>query len=295
METQSRNKKIITVVLFVLFLAAGYVVYPMVKEQLSTFIKSAQHFAQSPAETIENVNSEFFADPLINKNEEKGARLTRSGVIEFSNVERAKEGKVGLVENSRLNAAAEAKLEDMFDRQYFEHVNPDGNGPSYVVEQAGYKYIVVGENLAMGNFKDDKALVAAWMASPGHRANIMHDRFTEIGVAVREREYEGRKVWMAVQEFGLPASSCPIIDTQLKASIDADRVTVDGLSSELTRTRREIDSMPRQTDEQEEQYRAKVEEYNKLVARYNTMSAKLKSAIDEYNRQVRAFNTCING
>ena len=68
----------------------------------------------------------------------------------------------------------------------------------------------------MGNFKNDQDLVSAWLNSPGHRANILNTRFTEIGTAVLKGFYEGREVWMAVQEFGLPLSSCPNPDSKVK-------------------------------------------------------------------------------
>ena len=53
-----------------------------------------------------------------------------------------------------------------------------------MAKKAGYEYISVGENLAMGNFKNDGDLVEAWMNSPGHRANILSFKYKELGVAV---------------------------------------------------------------------------------------------------------------
>ena len=54
------------------------------------------------------------------------------------------------------------------------------------------------------------------MASPGHRANILNSRFIDIGVAVKEGEYQGKETWLAVQEFGEPLSDCPSPSTDLR-------------------------------------------------------------------------------
>src|SRR6185369_15716694 len=119
-------------------------------------------------------------------------------------------GLPALKENALLDKAAKKKLDDMFAQQYFEHINPQGKGPSDLAKSVGYDYIAIGENLALGNFKNDAELVQAWMDSPGHRANILNKQYTEIGVAVGQGTYEGKKTWLAVQEFGRPTSSCPV-------------------------------------------------------------------------------------
>jgi uncharacterized protein YkwD len=43
-------------------------------------------------------------------------------------------------------------------------------------KEVGYGYILIGENLALGNFKDEESWWKAWMDSPGHRANIFNNK-----------------------------------------------------------------------------------------------------------------------
>jgi uncharacterized protein YkwD len=282
-------RRILITTLGVIFVAGAILLVPFIREPLSQVVKSVQGIPQ----VKQPVTDEFVPGALEHSNDTSQARLTRSRVVSYTNTERTKEGLKKLTENAQLQLAAERKLKDMFDRQYFEHISPDGNGPGYIIDKAGYKYIVVGENLALGNFKDDEALVAAWMASPGHRANILNNRFSEIGVAVGEGMYNGKKTWLAVQEFGLPASYCPSVNQTLKSTVDAETVRADTLSQQLVTIQKELRAMPRSNATEEEAYRKRVEYYNSLVSNYNKLVAELKADIDEYNHQVRVYNNCI--
>ena len=78
--------------------------------------------------------------------------LTISGILAQTNKERAAKKLGTLKLNTNLNSSAQKKLEDMFANQYFEHVSPAGVDVTDLVRKAGYEYIVVGENLALGNF-----------------------------------------------------------------------------------------------------------------------------------------------
>ncbi|MBI2506980.1 MAG: CAP domain-containing protein, partial [Candidatus Colwellbacteria bacterium] len=125
--------------------------------------------------------------------------LTRSGIILETNLQRQQNGSGFLAENSTLDATAAEKANDMCAKQYFAHVSPSGIGAAELADSFGYDYISIGENLALGPFASDAALVEAWMGSPGHRANILNSRFTEIGVGVTKCIFEGSSVWLAVQ------------------------------------------------------------------------------------------------
>jgi uncharacterized protein YkwD len=57
----------------------------------------------------------------------------------------------------------------------------------------------VAENIARGNVSAD-AIVAAWMASPGHRANILDGRLTQIGLGAVY--YNG--TWTVDADFSHP-------------------------------------------------------------------------------------------
>lgn len=221
---------------------------------------------------------------------ESRSQLTQTGVISQTNNERIAQGFPPLLGNLKLGVSAAAKVNDMFAQQYFEHDSPSGVGVDDLAQNAGYAYIVVGENLALGNFKDDQALVTAWMNSPGHRANILNPRFTEIGVAAKKGMFDGREVWLAVQEFGKPLSSCPSVDPSLKQFIEDNKIKTESLQTSLADLRQEIESMqPKYGDE----YNKKVDQYNALIPSYNQLVEAARTLVDTYNTQVRLFNECI--
>lgn len=219
----------------------------------------------------------------------KESGLSSTGIIVATNLERVTLGIAPLKENSALRAAAEAKVADLFARQYFEHESPTGEGPSDLARTAGYAYILVGENLALGNFENDQAVVTAWMNSPGHRANILKAGYQEIGVAARKGTYEGRAVWIAVQEFGTPRAACPNTSTELSLQIDTNNAKLDAVEAELRERKQSIDA----TSPHDPSYNAQVDAYNALVAEYNTLLRTTRALVDDYNAQVRTFNTCL--
>jgi len=180
---------------------------------------------------------------------ETGARsLEEKKIIYFTNFYREKEGLGKLKENETLNKAAEERLEDMFSKQYFEHISPEGIGAEKVVSNLGYQYIMVGENLALGNFKNEKELVDGWMGSPGHRENILNSRFKEIGVAARKDWFKGKKTFIAVQIFATPLSECPLPDESLRLEIETKKESFDSLQSKAEDLKNEIENLQKQTE-----------------------------------------------
>jgi hypothetical protein len=129
--------------------------------------------------------------------------ITPLQVVEVTNQERDKVGLLPLSLNSELSAAALAKGQDMFSDQYWSHIAPDGTTPWDFMSDVGYTYQVAGENLAR-DFSDTDGMVKAWMNSPTHKANIVNDRYTEIGVAVIDGTMKGVETTLVVQMFGHP-------------------------------------------------------------------------------------------
>ncbi len=212
--------------------------------------------------------------------------LTVNGILVAGNRERSALGLEPLIENERLSLAAEMKIDDMFKRQYFDHVSPSGEEAGDLVALTEYHFIAVGENLASGNFRNDDDLVAGWMDSPGHRENIVNPGYMEIGIAVRKGNFKGDEIWMAVQIFALPDRACPKPDRDLLNTISINEGRLSEKREELELLRIEIESMsPRD--------REAIIEYNLSVHEYNVLSDETHVMVQEYNSQVRSTNECI--
>ncbi|MDP3057201.1 MAG: CAP domain-containing protein [bacterium] len=240
---------------------------------------------------IVNSEGQIFAPPPLRVFQEApSSLLTQKGTIAETNNQRIENNLPALKENVKLNAAAKAKAQDMFARQYFEHVSPVDRGPADLAKSAGYDYLIIGENLALGNFENDKKLVEAWMASPGHRANILNNKYAEIGVAVEKGIYEGESVWMAVQEFGRPASACPKVSEALKIEINNYNIQTDAMAKIIEAGKIELENL---RAENKFEYNNKVDEYNDLIRQYNALVTEAKAAVANYNSQVRAYNECL--
>lgn len=125
-------------------------------------------------------------------------------LTDLTNIDRAQNGLSPLLVNITLQDAARRKANDMAQKSYFAHNSPDGKTPWYWFREAGYRFTTAGENLAV-QFSDSIDVERAWMNSPGHRANILNGKFTEIGIAAAKGFYQGQETIFVVQLFGKPA------------------------------------------------------------------------------------------
>lgn len=150
---------------------------------------------------------------------QNGVDLNSSEIIYWTNINRGDNGLPSLDENNTLDTIAAIRVADMFAKQYFDHYSPTGDNVSLEANANGYQYITIGENIALGNFGSSRDLVDAWMASPGHRANILNTSYMEIGVSAEQGMYQGNEVWIASEVFGEPLSKCTEPDGSLKQEI----------------------------------------------------------------------------
>jgi uncharacterized protein YkwD len=91
-------------------------------------------------------------------------------------------GAAPLAWNASLTQSSLAHSDDMVAANYFSHTGSDGSNAGQRATAAGYIWQFVGENIAAGQ-PSVEVVMAGWMASPGHCANIMQERFRDIGVA----------------------------------------------------------------------------------------------------------------
>ena len=250
------------------------------------------------AEVTEKAKEEFTSPPplIIEKSSSfpvEIPQLTRLGIFTWTNLQRkTNSGYQEFRESDKLNEIAERRLKDMFEKQYFAHNSPTGENAGSLAKEIDYKYIATGENIARGSFENDQELVQAWMDSPGHRANILNQSFTEIGVAVDKGAWEGRETWIGVQIFGKPLSDCPYPDGNLEANINTNRNIIDQLARDADNLSLYLESRNPETQEEVDEYNLKVGEYNNLIEKINLTIKETKEIVDLYNRQVTSFNNC---
>jgi len=163
--------------------------------------------AVPPSAIAENRNRErtssIWSDGLSAR---RSATSAAEVILAAMNRERTARGLRPLRLNQKLSLAANDRIGDMFSKRYFAHVSPDGLQPFTWARQRGYRYRLIGENLAVGY--RGKSVVDGWMNSRGHRENILQRGFDEVGIAIADgapqRGYRGPTV---VAMYGTPASS----------------------------------------------------------------------------------------
>ncbi|WP_371619208.1 sigma-70 family RNA polymerase sigma factor [Streptomyces sp. NBC_00454] len=106
-------------------------------------------------------------------------------VIALVNSERAAAGCGPLKDDAQLRTAAQGHSDDMAQRNYFSHTDPDGGDPGKRTTAAGYRWSTYGENIAMGQ-QTPQQVMDAWMKSQGHRENILNCSFKDIGVGIHQ-------------------------------------------------------------------------------------------------------------
>lgn len=106
-------------------------------------------------------------------------------VLALTNAERAKRDIPPLKWDDTLAELGQKHCDDMINRGFFSHNNPDGETPFDRMKKAGISYWVAGENIAAGQYSPE-AVVKSWMNSAGHMENIMNPDFESLGVAVRK-------------------------------------------------------------------------------------------------------------
>ena len=126
----------------------------------------------------------------------------RALVLATVNEVRTQHDRRPLHAESHLDDAAQRHAEDMLQRSFYDHVNPEGEGAWQRARAAGYRGArTVAENIAKGPFAPDE-VVHRWMNSSGHRQNILRRGATEIGIGVAFGENENGFEIVWVQVFG---------------------------------------------------------------------------------------------
>ncbi|OHB10024.1 MAG: hypothetical protein A3H60_02920 [Candidatus Zambryskibacteria bacterium RIFCSPLOWO2_02_FULL_44_12b] len=163
----------------------------------------------------------FSIKSLITRNPDLLSAVITGVLVDLTNSNRLAQNINPLTFNPVLAEAAQLKANDMAEKSYFAHTSPEGKTPWYWFTESGYNFLYAGENLAV-NFVDSEDVVLAWMNSPGHRANIVNNNFTEIGIAMASGRYNGQDSIYVVQLFGHPMPQTQKISEVLDVEVLAE-------------------------------------------------------------------------
>ncbi len=128
-------------------------------------------------------------------------------VVCLINVQRAERHLPKLIASPRLDRSAQGWTNTMIGEGEFSH----GSAFMNRISAVGFDWSNVGENIATG-YETPEAVVSAWMASPGHCANILDPVYREVGTGVDNRWIHGASnvdgTW--TQDFGLLMGQHPL-------------------------------------------------------------------------------------
>ena len=127
--------------------------------------------------------------------------LSVAGIVAAANHARTANGVQAIALSATLSTAAQAKAEAMAAAGDFAHTLSSGVTPWSFITNAGYCYKAAAENLAV-HYTSDRAVVAGWMNSPTHRANLLGAQFEEVGVGIAQAEVQGHAGYLVVQLLG---------------------------------------------------------------------------------------------
>ena len=119
----------------------------------------------------------------------------RNDLLKAVNEERTTRGLTPVCYNWKLMTTAAVHSFDMHYKNYRGHTDLDGMEPWDRLSSRGYDWNRVAENIAWGQTSVSE-VVEAWMASEGHRDNILNEEYTHMGI--------GEIDWVWTQLFARP-------------------------------------------------------------------------------------------
>ncbi|MCD7809428.1 MAG: CAP domain-containing protein [Erysipelotrichaceae bacterium] len=154
--------------------------------------------AQTTSSSSDGSSSSDSSSSSSNSSSSNGLKTSvASEIVSLTNKQRTNNGLSSLTVSAKLTQAAQLRAKEIY--QSFSHTRPNGSSCSTVFDEYSYSYSACGENIIYG-YNSASSAVTAWMNSSGHRANILNENFTEIGVGV----YSVNGVYYCVQLFGRP-------------------------------------------------------------------------------------------
>jgi len=269
-------------ILLISIIFAALVVFLNLPQQDVSLVSTSEFGSQTtdadnliPALEPTKQKEELLPGPLeVKERKVLAENLFPNKIIYFTNLEREKIGLPALNENILLNEAAKQKNLDMSKNQYFDHISPQGASISDFVDKIDYQYLTIGENLALGDFSNEKEVVVAWMASQGHKENILNSKFKEIGMSIQKSFFKGKETFLIVQVFARPISDCPLPDTNLALLIDKQHKEINNLQKEIDNLRNEIENLQQEAEKIYQEGQGKIQEGVNLIEEGNDLIEK---------------------
>jgi len=165
--------------------------------------KSNMETAQSTTASLQPITGVTGTSEVTDINTFSAEELLRE-----TNLVRANASAGALTLNDKLTVAAQAKCDDLVNKNYWAHRDPEGSLPWKFVTKTGYSYSKLGENLAAGH-ANNLHVINGWMASPTHKENMLDRAFKEVGFGICKSDsyigLGGRSGPIIVQHLGLAA------------------------------------------------------------------------------------------
>lgn len=166
----------------------------MIYRKLADFLNQTMDFESE-------ITSEFIPAGPVQSPADKKREEFKTEVLRLINEERSQAKLEPLTIHQQVESLAQVRANEI--TQLFSHTRPNGQDTFTIIKEAGIDYRYLGENIAAGH-STPQAVVNAWMKSEGHRANILSDKFTEIGIGYVNADTEYKHYW--VQFFIEPKS-----------------------------------------------------------------------------------------
>lgn len=139
----------------------------------------------------------------LDSNEADREHAIEQAIHQEVNDVRSERGLSTLTFDHSIASVASNHSEDMAERDYFRHQNPEGQNARDRLRAAGVQCRAVGENIyrdeGFGTEPESTAerVVESWLNSPGHRENLLRRGWSAEGIGV---EIRGDRVWVT-QDF----------------------------------------------------------------------------------------------
>ena len=142
---------------------------------------------------ITNINLIFPGQTITIPTISNDLKTLEDEVVRLVNQERTRAGQPALTENEEISNVARIKSNDFIRNNYFAHNSPTYGSPFEMLRNFGITFTAAAENIARGH-RSAAEVMRFWMASPGHRTNILNPTYNQIGVGVA-RDNDGNLFW----------------------------------------------------------------------------------------------------